>query len=971
MDKRVAHAPDASAEGAGRLVGRGREQAVLHEAIARLKDGEGGLYLVEGDTGVGKTTLVESVLRSADVADVSVLRGGARGGAVPYGPLMAALRDQLWDQLRDQHPRRSGGEAADEGNEGMEDVPSAMKRAFERLARRRPTVVFLDDLQWADAATLTVLADWVAPVPGVPLLVIGAYRSDELPRQHPVRSLRSGLRRAPGGRQWHVRLGPLGREDSAVCVRRLLGDGVAPEVLDTVVRRAHGLPFYLEELAAAVTEAGEASPDRVVPESVRDAVLQRVARLSEPARAVAELAAVAATVHLDVLAEVLAELGTEEAVEELFESGVLVEVPDPVGGAEEAAGKAAFRHALVGEALYAAIPWARRRRLHAVLAQALEVRGEAPAVVAAHWDKAHEPARARPPLLAAAEAACRVHAYRDARNAIDRALVLWPPGEKEAARVQVVDRLGECAERCGDLAEAARAWEEVAAAHRAAGDHEALARTERSLAGVYELADDWPRALGARYLAVEEFARAGLPTEAATERLAAAAHLQYAGDLTAALRLVREARAEVETEAAAHDVTALRARATGLEGLIRTKLGDGVAGTELTREALDLALSSELDALTAEVYYLHADALEQRTDYPAALDAWADALTFCRSRGLDADAHVCLACLAPALRHTGQWDRALEVGHEVLATDDAPEVAHMVAAGEIGLILANRGTTAQARRHLIRAAAFSQTHELFGLEIDTSWGLARADDLDGQDDSAVTRLRELNARCRIREELHYSVAALRWSSSYFGRRGLRGDLGACTDTLARIAAATGTAEATGALAHALGESALLEEDPCRAADQFERALALLGAVALPPETAETQVRAGVALAAAGDRGKAVERLVPAYHTARALGARPLAAAALRELEALGEDVRRRLGRRAARHSDPAGLTSREREVLRLVAAGLTNSEIAGGLFLSPRTVDMHVRNLLAKLGCHTRTEAARRAGELALLETIA
>ncbi|WP_175408264.1 LuxR family transcriptional regulator [Streptomyces sp. TRM64462] len=941
---------------AGRLLGRWREQARLREALARLRGGEGGLWLVEGDAGAGKTTLVESVLPP----ELRVMRGGGPGRGVPYGPLRAALGGH-WP-----------GAAEAEG-----DVPTVLRETFERLARERPTVLFLDDLQWADAATLAVLDGWAVPSSGLPLLVVGAFRSDELPRGHPVRELRSRLRQAAGGKERHVRLAPLGPGDSALLVRRVLGDTATHDVVDTVVRRARGLPFYLEELASAVAETGDTA---VVPESVTDAVLQRVARLSEAARAVAQVVAVSGAVRLDVLAEFGAQ---ETGIEELFDAGVLLQFPGagagagagagpgPGPGPGPGAGEAVFRHALIGEALYAAIPWARRRRLHAALAQAMGVRGEAPALVAAHWEKAHEPERACPLLLEAAEAACRVHAYRDAMDAIQRVLALWPTGADDAARLRALDRLGECAARCGETDEAARAWEQVALACQASGDDAAHARIARCLAGVYELADDWPRALAARYVAAEKYARTGRRAEAAAERLAAASHLHSAGDLTGAMRLIREAWQDID--AAGPDGAAeLRARAMGTEGLVRTKLGQGAVGIDLTRRALDLALGSGPDSLAADIYYLYADALEQRTDYPAALDAWTDALSFCRTRGLDADAHVCLACLTPALRHTGQWDRALQAGQEVLARDDAPGVARMVAAGEIGLILANRGTTPSARRHLARAAAYARVHELFALEIDAGWGLARTDALDGHDDSATTRLRELTARCLSREEHHYSVAALRWAATYFARHELRGDLGACTDALARIAAATGTAEATAALAHALAEAALLEGDAHRAADRFERALALLAAVALPPETAETQARAGTALAAAGDRTKAVERLVGAYHTARSLRARPLAAAAARELEALGEDVRRRLGPGAARQTDTVGLTRREGEVLRLVAAGLTNSEIAARLFLSTRTVDMHVRNLLTKLGCHTRTEAVHRAEQLAVLtgETV-
>jgi DNA-binding NarL/FixJ family response regulator len=107
----------------------------------------------------------------------------------------------------------------------------------------------------------------------------------------------------------------------------------------------------------------------------------------------------------------------------------------------------------------------------------------------------------------------------------------------------------------------------------------------------------------------------------------------------------------------------------------------------------------------------------------------------------------------------------------------------------------------------------------------------------------------------------------------------------------------------------------------------------------------------------------------AHRPAGRLRTRPLATAAAEELARLGERIERRLGRRAAGELEHAGLSRREVEVLRLVSVGRTNREIARELFLSPRTIDMHVRNVLTKLGCRSRTEATRRAAELGLLES--
>jgi DNA-binding NarL/FixJ family response regulator len=170
-----------------------------------------------------------------------------------------------------------------------------------------------------------------------------------------------------------------------------------------------------------------------------------------------------------------------------------------------------------------------------------------------------------------------------------------------------------------------------------------------------------------------------------------------------------------------------------------------------------------------------------------------------------------------------------------------------------------------------------------------------------------------------------------------------------------------------ALAHALGEIALLEREPDHAVIEFGRSLDLLRELELPYQRAHTQLRAAAAFAAAGHAETAIERLTDAYRGARKLGAQPLAALAARELERLGERPEERLGRRAAGDLERAGLTLRELEVLRFVVVGRTNREIARELYLSQRTVDMHVRSILAKLDCRSRAEATHRAGELGLV----
>jgi predicted ATPase len=375
-----------------------------------------------------------------------------------------------------------------------------------------------------------------------------------------------------------------------------------------------------------------------LPDTVKEAVLLRAERLSSTARHSLEIAA-AAGLRFDL--ELVVTLGGADGIDEAIERGFLVEVDH----------QGAFRHDLIREAIYDDTAWTRRRAYHRRLAEELERRGAPPEAVAEQWLAGGEPDRARPSLLAAAERFGQVHAYHDAARAVRRAIEQWREGEDEDDRLAALERLGGYAQLHGDFAGALRAWQEVIEACRARGDLIPLAALERRLAGIYELQGAWDRALAARTAAADAFAKRGMDFESATERLAAASHLQSAAKLTAALDLIASAAPAMERTGSIE----LRARALSLEGQIRTKLGDSERGVELAREGLALALAENLIEPAGEAYSRLASALEHSSGYPEAIDAYSAATDFCQQQGLSGMAEVCFSCLAPAMVKTGEW----------------------------------------------------------------------------------------------------------------------------------------------------------------------------------------------------------------------------------------------------------------------------------------------------------------------------
>jgi ATP/maltotriose-dependent transcriptional regulator MalT len=382
------------------------------------------------------------------------------------------------------------------------------------------------------------------------------------------------------------------------------------------------------------------------------------------------------------------------------------------------------------------------------------------------------------------------------------------------------------------------------------------------------------------------------------------------------------------------------------------------------QEGLSLALERELTPVAAEVYQRLGTAREIAGDYTGARDALGMALGLCdtSSEGLQ---HTCVSCMAYVLRELGDWEEATSLCAELITPGARPEDT-LVADGVLGAIEVWSGRGGHAL--LTRCHETAARLDVVSMECDSAAALAWLAAQEGDAQRAEEHCRTVLARWERSQDHHYAVWGLRWAAGWLAANGRLALARACTVALSSIAASAQHDDALAALACAIGETALAEGDADAAVAQFARAVELHAGLHIPFERAQILLRSAVALAATGEREAALEQLAEAHRTATALGARPLAAEIAAAVTALGASLTDRLGRRAAAEHESAGLSPREVEVVRLVAQGHTNREIAADLVLSTRTVDMHVRNILTKLRCRTRTEAAARAGDLGLLE---
>lgn len=859
-----------------RLLERDAVLAELERHRRTAAGGSGRVVWLRGEAGVGKTMVIAQFVAGLDHR-VRVLRGWCDPLTAPrpFGPLLdmlAGASDPQTTQLR------AAVEAGD-----TESIYSGLVGLFGSATG---WVCIVEDVHWADSATLDLLRFLSRRIDSLPLLLLASYRDDEVGEQHPVAMLLGDL--ATSAAVSRVGVHPL----SLPAVGALAaGSGLNA---DSLYRLTGGNPFYVTEVLAA----GRELPAReALPRSVSEAVRGRLARLTVAGRDTALAAAVCGPrVGLALLREVCP--AAADGLAECLSAGVLVADADTVG----------FRHELARRATLDQIPAHQRRTLHKA---ALAVLSEPPvepdmlATLAFHAERAGDTDAVIRYAPVAAERASRLGANREAAELYASALRhadAVPASQK--ARWLERHAFSGYVSGLGQIAVAS--WREAITLRHELGDriqesedlhwlsHQAylLGRTREALeaaaASLQLLEDDDPCLQQAWSLA----------TMAA---LAAFDFDPACGDYAA--------RAIDLGTQFGDPAVVLRAR---FFGLLATVLRSDSGWNQLEaawRDCMAAEGQAELGGLNGGLICWFA-AVHHHLDRA---DAYiAETSRFCATHDLMMFDAVTAGAAALTALHRGDWANALVFADDVLTRPDLPPPPRILALISVALVRARQGDQFDAAL-LDEALAAADPGDLARLGV--VWAArAEAAWLAGDNDTA-----------RAEAQVGLAVAtehADPWLVGHL-RRWAHLSGGAVDDAP--------TVDAVTPYRHEIS-------------GDWRAAVDAWTALGCPYDAALAQL---------GGDASAVDA---ALETFRRLGARAAARRARQQLAVLRD--RDPDPRRKTTIADPNGLTARERDVLQLVADGLSDGEIAAALFISPKTANRHVGSILAKLGVRNRAQAA-------------
>jgi DNA-binding NarL/FixJ family response regulator len=961
--------PDRSSN--GDFVGRRAELATFDRAIADARNGLPSAVLVGGDAGIGKTTFVREAASRAGVT-VHLGRSTHIGGdTIPLAPVADLIRHvrRSRPELLAETPTLAplsewftpGSIAPGAATVGQGGLFVAVLELIGLLAADDAVLIGFEDLHWADSATWDLLDYLARNLIDERVVLLGTYRADEVGVRSSQRGRLAELSRLP--MTCHIHLAGLDRDDVAARVSTLIGEPAPSVLVDQILNRGQGNPFFTNELVAAQL-AGE-----TIPIVLSDLISAEVAALDETAR---HVLGVVAAVGRDATHQLLADAVELDATD--LEAAIHTAIDERLLLVEHDAYR--FRHPLLGEVVYADLLLPERQRLHRKLAdvfgrQSADVlrRPDRAGELAFHLDRAGDVGGAFTALLAAADSAEAV-APGAAFAHVTRALELWDAAGEQTGSEKRSDRLWQAAELATSTVGNPRAIELARAAFElgppplgAAWGHERLGRylwasgqleqssTEFALAAELLVDDDDPSAV-----------------------------LVWAGLGQAELMSGNYTTAECWCERVFNSVpTADRqpaawGMARRVLGIARSSQGDPDRAVELCRESVAVATSAQARAF-ANVYLCVA--LIDAGDYQPAADTALDAIAEAQLTGLHGFDCYFDSLAAEALTRLGRWAEAetLLARQPVAGTFPAGLLRF---ARSQALLAARLGDAERALEHLAVAhaqpadgwhqtvlhATASEVHLALG-----NWDQA-AEAADRGWTAAVTTSPLWTARFAM-----LSTAAEVERALDARARGERPDhlIETATALERRITTARSIVDTAphgvqiDSAAHLSQAAACLTRlrmsDPDAWADAATRWEVLADRWALA--AALLREAEAAALAGAADRGASALRR--AHSIAAGLGAGPL----LAELEALSRRTRISLDAPTRVTLDETsaerlGLTTREAEVLSLVAAGRTNRQIGDELFVSVKTASVHVSNILRKLGVNSRIDAAAVAQRLGL-----
>jgi DNA-binding CsgD family transcriptional regulator len=924
------------------LLERDAELEALSVALTGVAAGEQRTIGVLGEAGIGKSALLGEAGGLAAESGLLVLAGSAAEHErdVPFSLVVDALDDHV-ASLHPERVRSAGVELGAVLPSASDDAEAAelavggpaeryryhraLRALLELLGRERPFALVLDDLHWADDASVEFVLHLLRRTPRVPHLLLFALRwVDPAPR------LLDAARAAAGWQE--LPLTPL-TDDAA---RALLPEDLDASLRDRMASEAGGNPLFLNELARLGPGA-----DAALPSTVFATVQQEISGLAPEARALIDGAAVAGDPFDPDVAAGAARLGRDDAIAAL---DVLV-AADLVHAA--GTGRSfRFRHPLVRRAVYDATPPGWRLGAHERAAWELAERGAAPGQYAYHVEQFARPGDEEAiAVLQEAALSATDTAPAAAARWYGAALRLLPHDDSRGAVLLAPMALALAS--AGRLGESGAALQEAIARLPAdAEERMALVGASVTVSGMLGEYEDAKRQLLA--------ALPDAPPEARPKLMAFMSSIAfYQGDVAGVSEWAARAAAELHEgsppELAAHvDAVAAMGR-----------LWSGEAAPELAeraerrlREVNDVVLGRNLD-----VAWAVAGNLGQAELFAQSLAVVGRGLRLARATRqghLVIHFHILMSLAELPL---------LELGDALEHAEAAEETARLEGlGGQLGFALFQRARVLAVRGEAAEAArAATECDELYR----------------GFEDSMPTRLaRAFNAVVRYREDHERVLREIESASGPDLERVNPSSHASLRLALVRAALATGRLDdaeawAEAAMAHATrmrlpastlratrarAEVLIARSEPAAGADLALGAAADAETAGLRLEELEARLLAGRALLATGDREPALEELQRVAAAAAAAGAGALQGAATRELRRAGSKVS--AGARRAAGGGPDSLTTREREVAELVAQGRSNKEVAGALYLSEKTVEHHLSRIYAKLEVRTRAELA-------------